>query len=105
MFEQQQNIADLFFFPQGDELLLQAKASRVVDSAELDDGDQVLFATDLRGLTGKSLHDIDTEGTEELHRSLASLRMTMPNFRMTKLNFRMSRLKFLIRVHPCDPWP
>jgi hypothetical protein len=40
VFEQEQNIADLFFFTQGNELLLQEEASGVVDGAELDDGDQ-----------------------------------------------------------------
>ena len=36
MFEQEQDVADFVFFAQGDQLLLQAQAGRVVDSAELD---------------------------------------------------------------------
>ena len=40
VFEQQQDVADLLFFAQCDELLLQAQAGGVVDGAELDDGDQ-----------------------------------------------------------------
>ena len=42
VFEQEQDVADLFFFAQSDQLLLQAKAGRVVDSAELDERDQIL---------------------------------------------------------------
>ena len=51
MFEKEENVADFFFFPESDELLLQAKASSVVNGAEFDDGDQKLFATDLHGFT------------------------------------------------------
>jgi hypothetical protein len=40
VFEQEQDVADSFFLAQGDELLLQAKAGRVVNGAELNDGDQ-----------------------------------------------------------------
>ena len=37
VFEQEKDVADLFFFAQGDQLLLQAEAGGVVDGAELDD--------------------------------------------------------------------
>ena len=37
VFEQEQDIADLFFFAQRDQLLLQAQAGGVVDGAELDE--------------------------------------------------------------------
>ena len=43
MFKQKKDVADLFFFSQGDELLLQAEAGGVVDGAELDQGDQNLW--------------------------------------------------------------
>jgi hypothetical protein len=36
VFKQEQDIADLLFFAQSDELLLQAKAGHVVNGAELD---------------------------------------------------------------------
>jgi hypothetical protein len=36
VFKQQKYVADFFFFAQGDQLLLQAEAGGVVDSAELD---------------------------------------------------------------------
>jgi hypothetical protein len=39
MFEQKQNIADLIFFAQVDELPLQAQAGSVIDGAELDESD------------------------------------------------------------------
>ncbi len=39
MFEQEEDVTDLFRFAQGDELLLQAQAGGVVNSAELDDRD------------------------------------------------------------------
>ena len=38
--KQQKDVADLFFLPQCDELLLQAKTGGVVDGAELDERDQ-----------------------------------------------------------------
>ena len=36
VFEQEKHVADLFFFAEGDELLLQAKARGVINGAELD---------------------------------------------------------------------
>jgi len=42
VFEQKQDIPDLFRFAQFYQLPLQAQASGVVDGAELDDGDQIL---------------------------------------------------------------
>jgi len=41
VFEQEEDVADLFFFAQSHELLLQAQAGGVIDGAELDDGDQL----------------------------------------------------------------
>src|SRR5258708_18342334 len=38
MFEQEEDIADFFFFAQNYQLLLKAQASRVIDGAELEDG-------------------------------------------------------------------
>ena len=55
MFEQEQNVADLFFFSQCDELLLQAQACGVIDGTELDDGDQIRFVTELRRSRSKPL--------------------------------------------------
>ena len=40
VFEQQQDVANLFRFAQVDQLLLEAETSGVVNSAELDDSDQ-----------------------------------------------------------------
>ena len=71
VFEQEQDVADFFFFAQGDELLLQAQAGGVVDGAELDDRDQILIATDLRGSESRAF--TGTEDTEELHRSFAQM--------------------------------
>ena len=47
MFEQEQDVTDFSLFAQGYELLLQAQARGVIDGAELYDGDQIRFATDL----------------------------------------------------------
>jgi hypothetical protein len=46
--EEEEGVADFFFFAEGEQLLLQAEGCGVVDGAELEDGDQILFATDLR---------------------------------------------------------
>jgi hypothetical protein len=43
VFEQKQDIADLFFFAERDQLLLQAEACGVVDGAELDDRDHFVI--------------------------------------------------------------
>lgn len=51
VFEQEQHVADLLFFSQRDQLLLQAQAGGVVNGPELDDGDQSLVATDIHGFT------------------------------------------------------
>ena len=37
MFEQEENVADFSLFAQGDQLLLEAEACRVIYGAELDD--------------------------------------------------------------------
>jgi hypothetical protein len=37
VFKQEEDVADFFFFAEGDELLLQAEARGIVDGAELDD--------------------------------------------------------------------
>jgi len=79
VFEQKQDIADFLFFAQSDELLLQAKACGVVDGAELEDGDQSLFATDLRGFTRikiKSFHHSGHGGNAWVLRAKNALRMT-----------------------------
>ena len=55
------------------ELLLQAQACGVIDGTELDDGDQIGFATELRRSRSKPLTVGDTE---KIHGSCASLRMT-----------------------------
>lgn len=44
--KQEENVADFFFFAQGNELPLELEAGGVVDGAELDDGDQIRFATE-----------------------------------------------------------
>ena len=49
MFKQEKNVANFFLFAQRHELPLQTKAGGVIDGAELEDGDQILFATNLRG--------------------------------------------------------
>jgi len=36
MLEEEEDVGDLFFFAQGDELLLQAETRGVIDGAELD---------------------------------------------------------------------
>jgi hypothetical protein len=41
VFEQQQDVANFFRFAQVDQLLLEAETSGVVNSAELDDRDQI----------------------------------------------------------------
>jgi hypothetical protein len=51
VFEQQERIANLGGFAQFDQPLLQAQAGWVVDGAELEDGDQSLFAADFRGFS------------------------------------------------------
>ena len=75
MLEQEENVADLFFFAEGDELLLKAEACRVVNAAELEDRDQILSATDLCGFMriekAKFLPPRTLGGTEKLHRSFA----------------------------------
>src|SRR5271165_2647689 len=68
VFEEEEDIADFFLFAEGDELLLQREAGRVIDGAELDDRDQILIATGLRGAEPRAF---TTEDTEELHRSFA----------------------------------
>ena len=55
-------------------MLLQLQSGGVIDGAELEDGDQVFVATDLRGFTRIKTNILtteDTEYTEELHRSFA----------------------------------
>ncbi len=42
MFKQQNNVASAAFFAERDELFLQAKPSRIINVAELEDGDQNL---------------------------------------------------------------
>ena len=39
--QQEKDVADFFFFAEGDQLLLQFQAGGVIDSAELDNGDHV----------------------------------------------------------------
>ena len=73
MFEEEQNVADLFFFSQSDELLLQAQACGVIDGTELDDGDQIRFATELRRSGSKPF---TLEDSEKIPESLVSLGMT-----------------------------
>ena len=45
VFEQQQNVANLFRFAQVDQLLLEAETRGVVNRAELDDSDQIRTAS------------------------------------------------------------
>jgi len=72
MLEQKQHVANFLFFAQCDELLLQAHAGGVVDSAELDNGDQIPPAADLRGFT-RSRVKITTTEDREGTKLLASL--------------------------------
>jgi hypothetical protein len=66
VFEEEEDVADFFFFAEGDELLLQSQARGVVDGAELEDGDQASF-----GARSKAFTTEGTEDTEEVHRSFA----------------------------------
>jgi hypothetical protein len=45
VFEQEQNVANLFRFAQLDQLLLEAETRGVVNRAELDDSDQIRTAS------------------------------------------------------------
>ena len=65
VFEEEQEVADLSLFAEGDQLLLQAETCGVVDDAELDDRDQILCFTDLHGFMRTK--SFTTEGTEILH--------------------------------------
>lgn len=64
MFQQEQDVADLFFLVESNQLLLQLLGGGIVDGAELDDGNQILFArsTDSHGSESKSF---TTENTEK----------------------------------------
>jgi hypothetical protein len=43
MFEQEKNVAHVFFFAESDQLLLQAQTCGIVDGAELDDRDHFVI--------------------------------------------------------------
>jgi hypothetical protein len=51
VFQQEKDVADFFCLAQVYQLLLYAEAGGVVDGAELEDGDQRLFAADFRGFS------------------------------------------------------
>jgi hypothetical protein len=98
VFQQEQDVPDLFFFPESDQLLLQAEARGVVDCAELDYRDQILCATDLHGFT--RIKSITTEGTEGTQGSFAkkkALRIIgslVPYFDL-RSSVRSAELKFM----------
>ena len=66
MFEQEQNVGNVFIFAERDKLLLQAETCGVVDGAELDYRDQASVGSGSSAFTKDG-----TEDTEELHRSFA----------------------------------
>ena len=67
MFKQEKNVANFFLFAQRHELPLQTKAGGVIDGAELEDGDQILFATNLRGFPQTGFFTRESaEATESL---------------------------------------
>ena len=77
--EQEQDIADFSFFTKDDELLLQIETGDVVNGAELDKRNQLLFATDLHGFTSikaKSFHHGGAKGNAQVLRAKNALRMT-----------------------------
>jgi hypothetical protein len=69
VFEQEEDVADFFFFAEGDQLLLELQAGGVVDGAELEDRDQILVAADLQRSKSKAFTTEATEGHRGVHRS------------------------------------
>jgi hypothetical protein len=91
VFQQEQDVADFFFFAESDQLLLQAQTCGVVDCAELDYGDQIL-CHGLHGFT-RIKKPFNTGGTEE-HRGMVSVAIRGVTFSSC-----------LISVFICvDPW-